>query len=161
MVRFGSIFWLRSVFGFTRVLNISDISGISIPDGISDSLSTSIRQNNAVLSVGSITVPALFLVEVNSSIVIGNSVSVVIGGVIIVVFGFMVSRGGFVGGSGLVSGSGSVSWSVVDGGMVNGGVGVFVDGMDSGGMSEFEGGVAVLVSGSDGQEGRKSNKGLK
>ena len=98
----------RLVFlGVSRVLNISNISGVSISNGVSHSLGTAVGEEDTVLAIGGISVPGFFLVEVNSGIVIIDSVGVVVVGGF-----FLVGRGGFVRGLGI---SGSVR-GIVSGG---------------------------------------------
>ena len=93
----------------SRVLDISDISRVTISNGISHSLGTTIRQQNAVLSVGGISVTRFLLVEIDTVVIIVDGIGVsVVGGF------FMVGRGGFIGGGGMVDGSWPVS--VVSGG---------------------------------------------
>ena len=81
----------------SRVCHISLVSSVSISNGISDSLGTTIGEEDAVLTVGCVSISRLFLVEVHTMVVINDSV------VVIVVGGFfIVCRGGFVGGGGAV-----------------------------------------------------------
>ena len=86
------------VFGFSTVLNVSNITPIPI-NGISDSLGTSVRKEDMVIAVGSISVAFFFLTKVKSSIVILDGIGIVVG--VGLVFGFVVCRG--VVGGGVVS----------------------------------------------------------
>ena len=89
------------VFGFSTVRNISNVATVSI-DRVFHSLDTAIRQQNMVRSAGGITISGFILTEVKSSIVILDGIVVVVGGVGVFVFGFMVGWGGFVRGGRLV-----------------------------------------------------------
>ena len=84
------------VFGFSTVRNIGNIATVSI-DRVFHSLDTAIRQQNMVRSAGGITISGFILTEVKSSIVILDGIVVVVGGVGVFVFGFVVGWGGFVG----------------------------------------------------------------
>ena len=96
------------VFGFATVRNISNIATVSI-NRVFHSLDTAIRQQNMVRSAGGITISGFILTKVKSSIIILDSIVVVVGRVGIFVFGFMVGWGGFVGGSRLVGWGRAVS----------------------------------------------------
>ena len=97
----GSGFVSGSGFVFlcvSRVCHISLVSGVSISNCVSDSLGTTIGEEDAVLTVGSISITRFFLIEVHAMIVINDSIVVsVVGGL------FVVCRGGFVGGGGPVN----------------------------------------------------------
>ena len=85
------------VFGFTRVLNISDVSRISI-NTVCYSLDPAIGKGNIVASRGSISVTAFALSKVNSRVVISSGVDIVVsGGNIGVDGGGVVGRGGCIG----------------------------------------------------------------
>ena len=84
------------VFGFSTVRNISNVATVSI-DRVFHSLDTAIRQQNMVRSAGGITISGFILTKVKSSIVILDGIVVVVSGVGIFIFGFMVGWGGFVG----------------------------------------------------------------
>ena len=82
------------VFGFTRVLNISNISRISIHT-VSYSLDSAIGKGNVVASRGSISVTAFALSKVDSRVVISSGVDIIVsGGNIGVDRGGVVGRGG-------------------------------------------------------------------
>ena len=106
--RCGLVSGSRLVFlSVARVLHISLVSSVSVSNSVSDSLGTTVGEEDAVFTVGSVSITRLFLVKVHTSIVIIDSVVIsVVGGL------FMVCRGGFVGGSirggGFVCGGGSV-----------------------------------------------------
>ena len=89
------------VFGLSAVGNVSNITAVSI-DGVFHGLGTAIRQQNVVRSMSGISISVLILTVVKTSIVILDGISVVVGGVSIFVFGFMVGWGRFVGGGRLV-----------------------------------------------------------
>ena len=93
------------VFGFTRVCDISNIATISI-NGVSHSLGTTVGKEDTVVSVGSITITVFFSSEVNWGITVAvlNSISIVVSGVSIFVFGFMIRRCRLVRRSRLVDG---------------------------------------------------------
>ena len=101
------------LLGVARVLNISDITVVSI-DGIGHSLGATVGKEDVVLASDGSTVGILASSKVDSSIVINNIVSVVVVSRS-VVFGLVVGgggfvrRGGFVRGGGFVGGSGPVS----------------------------------------------------
>ena len=75
------------VFGFSTVLNVSNITPIPI-NGISDSLGTSIGKKDMVVAVGSISIAFFFLTKVKSGIVILDGIGIVVG--VGLVFGFVV-----------------------------------------------------------------------
>ena len=88
--------FVGSIFGFTRILNISDISRISI-NTVCNSLDPAIRKGNIVASRGSISVTAFALSKVDSRVVISSSVGIVVSrGNIRVDRGSMVGRGGCI-----------------------------------------------------------------
>ena len=66
------------VFGFTRVLDISDVSTISIINLVSDSLDSAIGKGNSVASRGSISITSFGLAEVHSRVVILGSIGIVV-----------------------------------------------------------------------------------
>ena len=73
--------WCRLVgfvFGFTRVLDISDVSTISIINLVSDSLDSAIGKGNSVASRGSISITSFSLAKVYSRVVILGSIGVVV-----------------------------------------------------------------------------------
>ena len=65
------------VFGFTRVLNISDVSRISI-NTVCYSLDPAVGKGNIVASRGSISITAFALSKVDSRVVISSGVSIVV-----------------------------------------------------------------------------------
>ena len=65
------------VFGFTRVLNISNVSRISVHT-VCYSLDSAIRKGNIVASRGGISIPAFALSKVDSRVVISGGVSIVV-----------------------------------------------------------------------------------
>ena len=94
----------RLVFlSVSRVLHISNVSRVSISNSVGHSLGTTVRKKNAVLTIGSVSVPGFLLVVVQSGVIINNSIVVSIVGRL-----FFVGRGGFVGGSRGIRGGGSV-----------------------------------------------------
>ena len=98
-VVFGGRFVRRFVvivFGFSTVRYISNIATISI-NRVFHSLGTAIRQQNMVRSASGITISGFILTKVKSSIVILDGIVVVVGGVGVFVFGFMIRWGRFVG----------------------------------------------------------------
>ena len=85
------------VFGFTRVLNISNVSRISI-NTVCHSLDPAVRKGNIVASRGSISVTAFALSKVDSRVVISSGVDIVVSrGNIGVDGGSMVGWGGCIG----------------------------------------------------------------
>ena len=123
------------VLGLSLVSHISNISGVSISNGVGNDLDTAIGKVDTVLSVSGIAITGLVLLESSLAVVVSDGVGVlVLWGLIIV---------GLLVGSGLVSGSG-----LVRGGLVSRG-GVISCGGSSGGGHE----------GSDGDEAlKKENK---
>ena len=79
--RFVSGCWGRFVgiiVGFTRVLDISDVSTISIINLVSDSLDSAIGKGNSVASRGSISITSFSLAKVYSRVVILGSIGIVV-----------------------------------------------------------------------------------
>ena len=76
----GSVGWGRgsSVDGLSRVLNISNISRVGISNIVGDSLDATIGKGNTVLSVGGISVAVLIGGKVESSVLVVDSVVVVV-----------------------------------------------------------------------------------
>ena len=75
----GSWGWFVGfVFGFTGVLDISNISTISIINLVSDSLDSAIGKGNSVASRGSISITSFGLAEVHSRVVILGSIGIVV-----------------------------------------------------------------------------------
>ena len=70
----------RIVFGFSRVLHISDVSTVSVIHTVSHSLDTTIGQSNVVFTGSSVSIAVLSLTELGSTVVIGDSVVVVVDG---------------------------------------------------------------------------------
>ncbi len=94
------------VAGLTLIPHVSNVAGVGIGGVVGHDLGTAVREEHAVLAVGGIVVASLVLGEVNSSVVILDSVLVLVLGRNI--SGLRVSRPGFVSGSRLV-GVGPVS----------------------------------------------------
>merc|ERR1719468_1436297 len=85
------------IFGFTRVLNISNVSRISVHT-VCYSLDPAVGKGNIVASRGSISVTAFALSKVDSRVVISSGINIVVsGGNIRVDRGSMVGRGGCIG----------------------------------------------------------------
>ena len=79
--RFVSGCWGRFVsiiVGFTSVLDISNVSTISIINLVSDSLDSAIGKGNSVASRGSISITSFGLAEVYSRVVILGSIGIVV-----------------------------------------------------------------------------------
>ena len=79
--RFVSGCWGRFVsiiVGFTRVLDISDVSTISIINLVSDGLDSAIGKGNSVASRGSIPITRFSLTKVNSGVIILGSIGIVV-----------------------------------------------------------------------------------
>ena len=95
----GVIGWLMMfrVLGNTFVFHISNKSIISV-DGVVHSLSAAIRKENMVVSLGVIAITMFFSTEVNGgiTIVILDSISIVVYRMGIFILGFMVRWGRFV-----------------------------------------------------------------
>ena len=66
------------VVGFTSVLDISNVSTISIINLVSDSLDSAIGKGNSVASRGSISITSFSLAEVYSRVVILGSIGIVV-----------------------------------------------------------------------------------
>merc|ERR1712004_101062 len=105
------------IMSFTRVLHISHITRIIISHMVSHSLGTTIREQNVVLTIGSITITAFICSKMKSSIVILDGITVVVMSGSIFVSRLVVRRSGsgmvcwswFVNWSGMISGSGLVN----------------------------------------------------
>ena len=67
------------VFGFSSVLNISNVSAISVINTVSHSLDSSIRKSNSVASRGSIPITRFSLTKVDSRVVILSSIFIAVG----------------------------------------------------------------------------------
>jgi hypothetical protein len=103
-IRFGFVFGVDS---FTGVSDISDISGVTVSNGVSYGLDTTIGKGDMVFTVGGITITSFVGTEIGSGVIISNGVSVIVsGGYISVCWGSWVvwgwgirgSRGGKGGG---------------------------------------------------------------
>ena len=70
----------RIVFGFSRVLHISDVSTVSVIHTVSHSLDTTIGQSHVVFTGSSVSIAVLSLTELGSTVVIGNGVVVGVNG---------------------------------------------------------------------------------
>ena len=70
----------RVVFGFSRVLHISDVSTVSVIHTVSHSLDTTIGQSHVVFTRSSVSIAVLSLTELGSTVVIGNGVIVGVDG---------------------------------------------------------------------------------
>jgi len=130
MVRSGLWGHIRIIVGLTLVCDISDVSGVGIPNGVFDNLGTTIGKSDTVFTRGSITITVFTLRKSGTRIVISDSVTILVDGWAII-SGLMVSRcwvSGLVGGSGMDNRGGVVDW----GGLVDN-WGRFVDrgGMDN------------------------------
>ena len=91
--------------GFTRVLNIGNISRVVISNSVSDSLGTTVGEEDAVFTVGSVSITRLFLVELYTGIVIIDSVVVSVVGWFILVSGLVGGSVGWGGSVNVVGGS--------------------------------------------------------
>ena len=115
--------WCRSIFGFTRVLNISNISRVVISDSVGDSLGAAIRKKDIVLAIGSISVTSFIVSKVNTRVIISYSIGIVIVGWSFIGWCRFVSRCRFVDrcrsvSRGMVNRY-MVNWRMVNRGMVN------------------------------------------
>ena len=71
-------FGRRSVFGFTSVFDVSDVSAMSIVNMVSHNLESAIGKSNTVFARGSISVTVFILTKVSSRVVIGHSILVIV-----------------------------------------------------------------------------------
>jgi len=128
MVRSG--FWghIRIIVGLTLVCDISDVSGVGIPNGVFDNLGTTIGKSNTVFTRGSITITVFILRKAGTRVVISDSITILVDSGAII-SRLMVSRCWV---SGLVSGS----W-VDNGGLVDN----WGRCVDRGGLVDNRGGV--------------------
>ena len=103
----GSGRLVGSVLGFTRVLDIGDVSTISVIHTVSHGLDSAVGKSHVVFTVGGITITSFVGTEIGSGVIISNGVSVIVsGGYISVCWGSWVvwgwgirgSRGGKGGG---------------------------------------------------------------
>ena len=72
--RFGVMFGMGSGVSVTTVLNVSDVTTISVIYMVSHSLQSTIRQQNMLFAVGNITITSFMVSKIGSSIVIENFV---------------------------------------------------------------------------------------
>ena len=70
----------RRVGSFTRVGNISNVTGSGVSNGVGDSLDSAVRKVDRVGSAGGITISVLTSVEPRARVVIGDGVVVGIDG---------------------------------------------------------------------------------
>ena len=173
----GFVDWLVGIITwFSCVCYFNNVSRVPISSVVLYMLGTAIGKDNAVFTIGRVTVTSFVGTKVNSSIFVSYSIFVLVFCWDISVswlmvrwsmFGGMVRRSGFVRWGWLVDGSGLVDWSW----MVNWGwfmVGLWsweAWGMGnsmavSNGMSMLNCSMAVNISIGSGQEGNKSDKGL-
>ena len=115
--------WCRSIFGFTRVLNISNISRVVISNSVGDSLGAAIRKKDIVLAIGSISITSFIVSKVNTRVIISYSIGIVIVGRSFIGRCRFVSRCRFVDrcrsvSRGMVNRY-MVNWGMVNRGMVN------------------------------------------
>ena len=78
---FGWVVWGWFVFGvlsYTFVFDISDISTISIIDGIGDNLGATIGKIYTVFTIGSITITVFIGSKVSSRVIVGNSIAILV-----------------------------------------------------------------------------------
>ena len=117
MIRSGFVSWGGGVFGgrgigivvgFPAVSDLSNVSGVPIVR-VSHSLGTAIGQENVVRSACGIPIAGFIFTKVKSSIVILDGIVVIVSGVGVFVFGFMVGWGGFVGRGRVVGWGGAIS----------------------------------------------------
>ena len=91
---------ILGVLGLTLVPDISDVARVSILNSVGDDLGAAIGKSNTVFTIGGITITSLVLAKVGSSVVILNSIGILVLGRLIV-FGLLVSgavvRGSVVG----------------------------------------------------------------
>uniref|UniRef100_A0A0K2UF24 Uncharacterized protein n=1 Tax=Lepeophtheirus salmonis TaxID=72036 RepID=A0A0K2UF24_LEPSM len=122
---------VRSVFGLSRVGNISNIARVSISNIVGHSLDATVGKGNRVLSLGGVSITGLISSKVESSIFITDGILVLVDCWIFLVGRSWVVRGGFVGWSRVIRSRG---WVVGSG--------------------------CWVVSKGNSQESRQSNKGL-
>ena len=104
---------------FSTIFHISNISRIVISNIVVDSLGTAIRQKHMVLAIGGIAITVFFLSEMKTSIIVFDSISVIVMGRMALVMGLMFGR--MVGCRGMVNWS-MMNWCMVNWGMVNWGM---------------------------------------
>ena len=90
--------------GFSRVLDISNISTVAISNIVVHSLGSAIRKSNRVGSSGGISITILLGIEVGSAVVISYSILVSILGRFIISWGSMDGMGN----------RGNIGWGMVD-----------------------------------------------
>ena len=101
------------LLGIALVPDIGNIARVGITNSVGHNLGAAIGKGNTVLAVGGIAVALLVGLEVGASVVISNSIAIlVLGGLLLVgrgrvVGGGGVGRGRVVGGRGVGSGRGS------------------------------------------------------
>jgi hypothetical protein len=94
------ISWGRCVDGLSRVRDISDVARVGIGNIVGDGLDAAIGKSNTVSTVGGVAVSVLIGRKVNSTVLVINSISVVV-----------CWRNISVDGGGAISGSRGISWS--------------------------------------------------
>ena len=72
--------WRRIIFGFTRVLNIGNVSRVIISNIVGDGLGATIRKKDIVLAIGSISITSFIVSKVNTRVIISNSIGKVVVG---------------------------------------------------------------------------------
>ena len=113
--------WCRIIFGFTRVLNIGNVSRVIISNIVGDGLGATIRKKDIVLAIGSISITSFIVSKVNTRVIISYSIGIVIVGWSFIGWCRFVSRCRFVDRCRSV-GRGMVNRYMVNWGMVNRGV---------------------------------------
>mgnify|MGYP006877618817 CR=1 FL=1 len=100
------------VLGDTLVLDIGDVSGVVIGDGVGHDLSATVRKSDAVFAVGGVSVTGLVGSEVHAGVSVLDGVFVGVGGGNVGVGGLVIGGGRGVG-RGRVVGSRGVGGAVV------------------------------------------------
>ena len=62
--------------GYTLVLDVSDIPGVSVSNIVSDNLSAAVGEGHTVLALGGIAVPVLVLAKIGTRVVVSNCILV-------------------------------------------------------------------------------------
>merc|ERR1719295_181432 len=70
----GRLWLVLRELGYTLVLDVSNIPGVSIGHVVSDNLGAAVRKGHTVLALGGIAVPVLVLAKVDARVVVSHSV---------------------------------------------------------------------------------------
>jgi hypothetical protein len=93
------------VLGNTLVAHVSIVARLVVGDGVGDNLGPAVGKGDAVRSAGRVSAACLVLGKVHLGVVVGDSITVVVSGGLIVFDGLPVGGPGGVRGGGVVGAS--------------------------------------------------------